>query len=85
MTVAVGKGRFLTHVGEMESVTSRFFADVGSLDGRKYCHSVFHGYFTCMSVAELEKAVSLLPPQELSLFSQWFEEFVANGDLIGWP
>ncbi|MDD5262671.1 MAG: hypothetical protein PHD76_12570 [Methylacidiphilales bacterium] len=31
-----------------------------------------------MSVAELEKAVSLLPPQELSLFSQWFEEFVAD-------
>ena len=31
-----------------------------------------------MSVAELEKAVSRLPPQELSLFSKWFEEFVAD-------
>lgn len=31
-----------------------------------------------MSIIELEKAVSTLPPEELSEFSSWFEEFIAD-------
>ena len=31
-----------------------------------------------MSVEELESAVSSLSPAELSKFSQWFEEFLAD-------
>lgn len=31
-----------------------------------------------MSIEELEKAVSTLPPEELSQFSSWFEEFIAD-------
>ncbi len=31
-----------------------------------------------MSVAELEKAVSQLPPQDLTRFSNWFEEYLAD-------
>lgn len=31
-----------------------------------------------MSIKELEKAVSTLPPEELSQFSSWFEEFIAD-------
>lgn len=31
-----------------------------------------------MSLQELENAVSKLSPGELSAFSQWFEEFVAD-------
>lgn len=31
-----------------------------------------------MSVEELESAVSGLSPAELSTFSQWFEEFLAD-------
>ena len=35
-------------------------------------------YFTDMSVEELESVVSKLPPAELSRFSKWFEEFIAD-------
>lgn len=31
-----------------------------------------------MSVEELENAVSKLPEEELSRFSKWFEEFMAD-------
>jgi hypothetical protein len=31
-----------------------------------------------MSLAELEKAISTLPPEELSEFSSWFEDFLAE-------
>ena len=31
-----------------------------------------------MSVADLEKAVSQLPPQDLTRFSAWFEEYLAD-------
>jgi len=31
-----------------------------------------------MSIEELEKAVSTLPPEELSHFSSWFEDFIAD-------
>ena len=31
-----------------------------------------------MSIEELEKGVSTLPPEELSEFSSWFETFMAD-------
>lgn len=31
-----------------------------------------------MSLADLEKAVSVLPPEELNQFSSWFEEYLAE-------
>ncbi len=31
-----------------------------------------------MSVKEIEQAVATLPPEELSAFSTWFEEFLAD-------
>ena len=31
-----------------------------------------------MSLEEIENAVSMLSAQELSVFSQWFEEYVAD-------
>ncbi len=31
-----------------------------------------------MSLAELENAVATLPPEKLSEFSTWFEEFLAD-------
>lgn len=31
-----------------------------------------------MSLADLEKAVSVLPPEELNQFSTWFEEYLAE-------
>lgn len=31
-----------------------------------------------MSIQEIENAVAKLSPQELSVFSQWFEEYVAD-------
>jgi len=31
-----------------------------------------------MSLAELEKAVATLPPEEFSEFSSWFEDFLAE-------
>jgi hypothetical protein len=31
-----------------------------------------------MSVEELQRVVSLLPPEELDRFSRWFEEFLAE-------
>jgi hypothetical protein len=31
-----------------------------------------------MSIRELEKAVVLLPPQDLSAFAHWFEEYLAD-------
>jgi hypothetical protein len=31
-----------------------------------------------MSVEELEKAVSTLPPEKFSQFSTWLEEFIAD-------
>ena len=31
-----------------------------------------------MSVLELEQAISKLPPEELSRFAEWFEEFMAD-------
>jgi hypothetical protein len=31
-----------------------------------------------MSVLELEQAVSQLPPEDLSKFASWFEEFMAD-------
>ena len=31
-----------------------------------------------MRIEELEKAVSTLPPKELSEFSSWFENFLAD-------
>ena len=35
-------------------------------------------YFECMSVEELESVVSRLSADELSRFSEWFEEFLAD-------
>ena len=31
-----------------------------------------------MSVLELEQAISQLPPEELSRFAEWFEEYMAD-------
>jgi hypothetical protein len=31
-----------------------------------------------MSLAELEQAVATLPPEKLSEFSTWFEDFIAD-------
>ena len=31
-----------------------------------------------MSTIELERAVKELPPQELRVFSEWFEQFISN-------
>ena len=31
-----------------------------------------------MSVLELEQAISQLPPEELSHFAEWFEEYMAD-------
>ena len=31
-----------------------------------------------MSLAEIEKAIAKLPPEELSKFTQWFEEYQAE-------
>jgi hypothetical protein len=31
-----------------------------------------------MSIQEIQNAVAKLSPQELSVFSQWFEDFVAD-------
>jgi hypothetical protein len=31
-----------------------------------------------MSIQEIENAVAKLSPQELSVFSQWFEDFVVD-------
>ena len=31
-----------------------------------------------MSVLELEQAIAQLPPEELSRFAEWFEEFMAD-------
>jgi hypothetical protein len=34
-------------------------------------------YFSVMSVQEIEAAITRLSPEELSRFSQWFEEYAA--------
>lgn len=31
-----------------------------------------------MSIEEIEKAVSTLPPEDLNQFSNWFEEFIGD-------
>jgi len=38
----------------------------------------FRSYLGFMSIQEIENAVAKLSPQELSVFSQWFEEYVAD-------
>lgn len=43
-----------------------------------HCDSYSFGYLWAMSLAELEKAISTLPPKELSEFSSWFEDYIAE-------
>lgn len=50
-------------------------------DGRRhgvwFCLLACHDMLSVMTVEDVEKAVSRLPPEELARFRAWFEEFDA--------
>ena len=48
------------------------------IENLRLANSVIFGYFYSMTVKDLEREVSRLPPDQLTQFRHWFEDFDAR-------